>query len=125
MNIPQDKLINAYRAFLIKNTDTTPGKEDDSREHYHRQLGMFTEFTAWLYTSQSEAVKNIIPQHDYIGVIKEMIGTIELFLILTENSTGLHGWHLNGDIAEWGLWQEEIDTAEQALEKAKTILEAR
>lgn len=34
-------------------------------------------------------------------VNSELLEVVKTFLILTKESTGVSGWHLNGDIAEW------------------------
>jgi len=37
--------------------------------------------------------------------------SLNFFLCLVNESNGIAGWHLNGDIAPWGDWQDEIDAA--------------
>ena len=37
--------------------------------------------------------------------------SLNFFLCLVNESKGVAGWHLNGDIAPWGDWQDEIDAA--------------
>lgn len=47
----------------------------------------------------------------------ELIKCLESFMDLTKESSGISGWHLNGDIAEW----DEFECVGEACELIKRI----
>jgi hypothetical protein len=53
-----------------------------------------------------------------IAAAPELYAALENILAIIDASCGIDGWHRNGDVAEWGQF-EEIDTARAALAKAE------
>ncbi len=46
--------------------------------------------------------------------VRRLAGALENLLDITRHSTGVDGWHLNGDIEPWAQF-EEVDLGEAAL----------
>ena len=46
--------------------------------------------------------------------VEKLVEALEGFLAIVSDSSGVAGYHLNGDIAKWGEF-EEVVMAEEAL----------
>ena len=62
---------------------------------------------------------NAINSHDeLVQMNQELLAALEGLLDIVGESDGVSGYHLNGDIAEWGEF-EELNAAYDAVNKAK------
>lgn len=52
--------------------------------------------------------------------INEMLAALEGLIAIVGDSHGVSGYHLNGDVAEWGEF-EEVANAQDAIAKAKGV----
>lgn len=60
-----------------------------------------------------------INSHDeLVQMNQELLAALECLLDIVGDSDGVSGYHLNGDIAEWGEF-EELNAAYDAVNKAK------
>jgi hypothetical protein len=57
-----------------------------------------------------------------IEVIKRALEALEGFIAITNDSQGVNGYHLNGDIAEWNEF-DEVDKATEAIAALRTAIE--
>lgn len=57
-----------------------------------------------------------------IAAAPELYEALKALLSVVYNSCGVSGYHLNGDIAEWGEF-EEVAVAEDAIRKAEEAAE--
>ena len=67
----------------------------------------------------AEYVLHAINSHDeLVQMNHELLAALEGLLDIVGDSDGVSGYHLNGDIAEWGEF-EELNAAYDAVNKAK------
>ena len=66
----------------------------------------------------SEYAAHAINSHDeLVQMNQELLAALECLLDIVGDSDGVSGYHLNGDIAEWGEF-EELNAAYDAVNKA-------
>ena len=66
-----------------------------------------------------EPICHAINSHDeLVEMNKELLAALEGLVSITCDSRGVVGYHLNGDIAEWGEF-EEVAVAHDTIVKAK------
>ncbi len=57
-----------------------------------------------------------------IEAMKQALEALEGFIAITNDSQGVNGYHLNGDIAEWNEF-DEVDKATEAITALRTAIE--
>lgn len=68
---------------------------------------------------QVMAGTHAINSHDeLVAMNKELLAALEGLVGIVDDSNGVSGYHLNGDIADWGEF-EEIEMARDVITKAK------
>ena len=68
--------------------------------------------------SAAQAISHAINSHDeLVQMNQELLAALEGLLDIVGDSDGVSGYHLNGDIAEWGEF-EELNAAYDAINKA-------
>ena len=60
-----------------------------------------------------------IPMHQPVRCAKRAVEALEGLLAIVSDSFGVAGYHLNGEVAEWGEF-EEVAAAEEALAAYRT-----
>ena len=58
---------------------------------------------------------------ELVELVRELRERLSFFIALVGESQGVSGWHLNGDVAKWGDWQDEVDLSSDILEKTGDI----
>lgn len=93
----------------VVNVDNDGNVSDDK---FHRgSLGDFDE-------KYFEVIAHAINSHDeLVQMNQELLAALEGLLDIVGESDGVSGYHLNGDIAEWGEF-EELNAAYDAVNKA-------
>ena len=56
---------------------------------------------------------------ELVELVRELRERLSFFIALVRESQGVSGWHLNGDVAMWGDWQDEVDLSSDILEKTE------
>lgn len=60
-----------------------------------------------------------VERQSHNDVATDMEEALENLLFIVNDSQGVIGFHLNGEVATWDEFEEEVSDAEQALAKAR------
>lgn len=74
---------------------------------------------AHIYEEDGEIVEiKPTPDTRLIAAAPCMLEALRRILILIQESHGVFGFHLNGDLSDWSEHQDDIDVIQNAIEKA-------
>lgn len=120
--LPGDLLVGESNAeYLVRKLNeaaTLKAERDALADRVERLSGMLTESRVATKSAEERADALAVENAEMRSVIDAAIG-------VANNSSGIAGWHLNGEIADWDEILPELNIETPATSAALAAIEAR